>query len=277
MISKIFQEGRDIMKKCAVINDLSGFGKCSLTAAIPIISVMGSEVHPLPTAVLSNQTAYESFQSVPLTDVMPEFISEWKKLNPVFDGILTGFVTDEKQLDIISDFIEKFRTENTTVIVDPVMADNGALYSGYTPAMCEKIKKLCHKADIITPNIAELAFLADEEYSEDIDDINRYANKLQLEGIERIVVTGYKQDNMISNLIYDNDGMAIASSTLIGGYYSGTGDILASIIMGGILKGLSLVQSVSLATDFISKAIVDTECDNHNDGIEFEKYLGDLL
>lgn len=265
------------MKKCAVINDLSGFGKCSLTAAIPIISVMGSEAHPLPTAVLSNQTAYDSFEALFLTDVMPDFISEWKKLNADFDGILTGFVSDEKQIDIISDFIDEFRSKNTMVIVDPVMADNGVLYDGYTSAMCEKIKMLCHKADIITPNIAELAFLADEEYSENIDDINNYANKLQLDGIEKIVVTGYKQDNMISNLVYDSDGMAMASSDLIGGYYSGTGDILASIIMGGILKGMTLVQSVSLATGFISRVISDTNCKNHNDGIEFEKYLGELI
>ena len=163
------------------------------------------------------------------------------------------------------------------MIVDPVMADNGALYSGYTNAMCKKIKQLCHKADIVTPNIAELAFLADEEYSENMDDINHYANKLQCDGIERIVVTGYKSGDMISNLVYDNDDMAIASSALIGGYYSGTGDILASIITGGVLKGMTLVDSVVLATEFISKVIADTDCENHNDGIDFEKHLRDLI
>ncbi|MDE5985576.1 MAG: pyridoxamine kinase [Eubacterium sp.] len=265
------------MKRCAIINDLSGFGKCSLTAAMPIISVMGSEVHPLPTAVLSNQTAYDSFMQRDLTEHMNDYINEWKKLGVTFDAILTGFVTSEKQLDIISCFIDEFKTEKTTVIVDPVMADNGALYSGYTNAMCKKIKQLCHKADIVTPNIAELAFLADEEYSENMDDINHYANKLQCDGIERIVVTGYKSGDMISNLVYDNDDMAIASSALIGGYYSGTGDILASIITGGVLKGMTLVDSVVLATEFISKVIADTDCENHNDGIDFEKHLRDLI
>lgn len=265
------------MKKCAVINDLSGFGKCSLMASIPILSAMGSEVHPLPTAVLSNQTAYESFLQIDLTNHMNDYIHEWRKLGVSFDAILTGFVTTENQLDIISGFIDEFKTESTVVIVDPVMADNGALYSGYTPAMCEKIKKLCHKADIITPNIAELAFLTDEKYSENIDDINHYANKLQLDGIERIVVTGYKKDNMISNLVYDSDGTAIASAALIADYYSGTGDVLASIITGGILKGMSLIDSVSLATKFISKVIADTDCGNHNDGINFERHLIDLI
>lgn len=265
------------MKKCAVINDLSGFGKCSLTASIPIISAMGSEVHPLPTAVLSSQTAYDSFLQIDLTEYMLSYICEWKKLGVSFDAILTGFVIGEKQLDIINTFIDEFKSDNTIVIVDPVMADNGSLYSGYTPAMCEKIKELCRKADIITPNIAELAFLADEKYSENIDDINNYANQLQLKGMARIVVTGYKKDDMISNLIYDNAGTAIVSGKLIGGYYSGTGDVLASIITGGILKGMTLVDSVSLATEFISKVIYDTDCDNHNDGINFERYLRDLI
>lgn len=266
------------MKKCAVINDISGFGKCSLMASIPIISAMGSEVHPFPTAVLSNQTAYESFLQIDLTDYMPEYICEWKKLGASFDAILTGFVTSEQQLDKITAFIDEFKTEDTIVIVDPVMADNGALYSGYTPAMCEKIKQLCHKADIITPNIAELAFLANEKYSEDIDDINNYANKLLVDGIPKIVVTGYKCDNVISNLIYNGRrDAAIASAELIGGYYSGTGDVLASIIAGGILKGMSLNETVLLATEFISKVISDTDCKNHNDGINFERHLKDLI
>lgn len=265
------------MKKCAVINDLSGFGKCSLTASIPIISAMGCEVHPLPTAVLSNQTAYDSFKSVPLTDIMPEFISEWKKLGVSFDGILTGFVTDERQIDIISSFIDAFKTENTVVVVDPVMADNGALYDGYTADMCEKIKELCRKADIITPNIAELAFIAEEDYAEDYDSIISYGKKLISKGIKRIVVTGYKQGDTISNIVFDGDCVKKADAKLLGGYYSGTGDILASVVIAGVLRGMALADAAALATDFISKTIADTHCINPNDGIDFEKYLGELV
>ncbi len=136
------------MKKCAVINDLSGFGKCSLGAAIPIISSMGCEVHPLLTAVLSNQT-----------DSMSSFIQQWKRLGASFDAILTGFVCDENQIDIINAFADEFKDDNTIFVVDPVMADNGSLYDCYTPIMCEKIKSLCYKADVITPNTGELAFI----------------------------------------------------------------------------------------------------------------------
>lgn len=264
------------MKKCAVINDLSGFGKCSLTAAIPVISAMGSEVHPLPTAVLSNQTAYDSFQLVDLTDYMQLFIKEWKKLNVSFDAILTGFVTNEKQIDIISNFIDNFNSSETLVIIDPVMADNGALYSGYTQAMCEKIKMLCYKADVITPNIAELAFLAEEDYSEEWETIVSYGKKLINNGIKRIVVTGYKEKDTISNIVFDGDKVEKATAQLIGGYFSGTGDVLASIITGGLLKGMDLYSSVDLATDFISKVIKQTDASNYNDGIDFERYLGEL-
>lgn len=265
------------MKKCAVINDLSGFGKCSLGVALPVISVMGSEVHPLPTAVLSNQTGYDSYSSVSLTDSMNDFMAEWDKLGVSFDGIMTGFVSDEKQLDIISSFVDRFKTEDNILLVDPVMADNGALYDGYTIEMCSKIRKLCFKADIITPNAAELAFLADEPYSEDVDTVVSYAKKLAKEGMKSIVVTGCKNGEMLSNIVLENGKCDIASVKETGGYYSGTGDILASVVMGGILRGMRLFDAVSLACGFIEKSILATDCENHNEGINFEKYLGDLI
>ena len=261
------------MNKCAVINDLSGFGKCSLSAAIPIISSMGCEVHPLPTAVLSNQTAYDSYDIVSLTDSMNGFIEQWKKLGVSFDAILTGFVCDEKQLDIISRFADDFKEENTLLIVDPVMADNGALYDCYTMSMCEKIKKLCYKADVITPNIAELAVIAEKPYSENIDDIKRYCSKLINNGIKSIAVTGLKNGSEISNLIYDIKGCEVLTGELSGGYFSGTGDIFASIIAGGLMRGLSLAESAKLATEFISISAADTEKSSGNAGVNFEKHL----
>lgn len=265
------------MKKCAVINDLSGFGKCSLTAAIPIISVMGSEVHPLPTAVLSNQTAYDSFRSLPLTDIMPDFIEEWKKRNVSFDAILTGFVTDTRQIDIISAFVDAFKKENTLLIVDPVMADNGRLYDGYNEEMCKKLKLLCYKADVITPNISELEFIAEEKHSEKLEDIIHCGKKLVSKGIKKIAATGYKENGKISNILFDGDHVDIVSSVEKGGYYSGTGDIFASVVTGGLLRGMSLYDAASLATRFLEKVILNTDVDDHNDGVDFERFLGDLL
>lgn len=265
------------MKKCAVINDLSGFGKCSLTVEIPIISVMGSEVHPLPTAVLSNQTGYDSYKSLSLTDTMPDFVAEWRKLGVSFDAILTGFVTDIKQLDIINAFVDEFKSDDTLLVVDPVMADNGRLYDGYSMEMCESIKNLCYKADVITPNISELAIIAEEPAGENLDDLISYGKKLISNGIKRIVATGYKENGNISNIIFENGDVRLVTAKEKGGYYSGTGDIFTSIITGGLLRGMSLYDAGALATSFIEKVIMNTDVKDHNDGVEFEKFLADLV
>lgn len=265
------------MKKCAVINDLSGFGKCSLAASIPILSVMGCEAHPLPTAILSNQTAYDSYTLLDFTPYMEDYVSEWKKLGVSFDAILTGFSTSEKQLDIISDVIDSLNGEHTLVVVDPVMADNGALYDGYTSQMCEKIKKMCLKADIITPNIAELAFLADMPYSEDFDTLVLYGKKLISQGIKGVVATGYKSADKISNIVFEKNSVRTVTTDIYGGYFSGTGDILASIVTGGVLNGLTLYDSTVIAAQFIETVIKNTCAVNPNDGIEFEKYLKNLI
>lgn len=265
------------MKKCAIINDLSGFGKCSLTASLPIISAMGVEAHPLPTAVLSNQTAYESFKSLSLTDCMKPFYEEWKKLNAHFDSILTGFVTDIKQLEIINSFIDEFKEKNTILVVDPIMADNGKLYDGYNNEMCKKIIQLCYRADVITPNIAELAYIADEKYSTSFDDIKAYGQKLISNGIRNIVVTGYVCDDTISNIVFENGEVITVSAKKHGGYFSGTGDILSAIVCAGVTKGMTLYESTKLATDFIEMAVLDTQCDTSNDGVNFELNLKMLM
>lgn len=265
-----------MLKSCAVINDLSGFGKCSLGVALPILSVMGIEAHALPTAVLSSQTAFDSYDCISLTDKMASFFSEWKKLNVSFEGILSGFVTDEEQLNIISTFIDEFKTQNNIALIDPVMADNGHLYDGYTSSMCKKIKELCFKADVITPNVAELSYLADKPYSEKLDDIKVYANSLINQGIKNIVVTGYKFDDKIANIVFTDNVTEMCISECVGGYFSGCGDILSSIILGGLVNGKGLVDSTALATEFIHKAICKTNEKDGNYGINFERILGEL-
>lgn len=256
---------------------MSGFGKCSLTVALPIISVMGAEAHPLPTAVLSNQTGYDSYKAYSLSDEMPLFVDEWKKLGCSFDAILVGYFNDIRQLYTAQHFIEEFKRDNTILIVDPVMADNGSLYDGFTKEMCDKMKSLCLNADVITPNLSELAILADEKPCNTVDDVISCGNKLLSLGVKSIVATGLKKDGIISNIVFENGEVNIVSANEVGGYYSGTGDILASVITGGMVRGMTLLESVRLATEFIEKAVAATEVENHNEGIYFEKYLGDLI
>lgn len=274
------------MKKIAVINDLSGFGKCSLTAAIPVISSFGIQCCPLTTAVLSNQTGYESYACRDLTDDLPEFINEWKKLGASFNGILTGFISNSRQGQIIADFIDTFKNEGTTVVVDPVMADDGCVYDCYDEKSVEAIKSLVYKADIITPNLTELCILTDENYGEIIllekeqliQKIKNMCLSLNEKHRLKIVASGIKSSGKIANAVFDGGSFEIIETSAFNGSFSGTGDILSSFITAGCVSGMGLAQAVRSAVDFIHKSIDDTVKDSDGkynvcDGVNFEKFL----
>lgn len=270
------------MKKVAVINDISGFGKCSLTVSLPILSAMGLECNPIPTAILSNQTGYNDFYSVDFTENMIPYIDVWKKQNVHFDAILTGYLASDRQVDILLDFIDNFKDKDTLVFVDPVMADDGVLYDTYDEKLCEKVKMLTEKADIITPNLTELCILCGADYNEVIkhpEYISELASTLLSETTKTVIVTGIKSDTEISNLIVEKPGSSIVFSEFLGGSYSGTGDIFSSIVCGGVTKGMSVFDAVTLATDFIYCSITNTPTtlDYEPDGVNFQKCLEMLI
>ena len=286
------------MKKIAVIQDLSGLGKCSLTAAIPVISVMGVPAVPLPTAVLSNQTGYPSYYCDDYTEHMEQIMTEWEKRKFSPDGIYTGFLADEEQADKILDFFQRFRTENTMVLVDPVMGDNGRAYGIYTEGLREKMLQLVGNAHVITPNLTEaLLLLYGKEGME-----KRYASLLELDGRKRLeqigkigeqlkkeyglqaaVITGVESQaelcvHQMGNLVVENGHSSWCFAPKIGGSYSGTGDLFASVLSAGLVKEMSMMSCVELAVNFLSKAIAQTvqEGTDRNDGVCFEAYLGEL-
>ena len=286
------------MKKIAVIQDLSGLGKCSLTAAIPVISVMGVQAVPLPTAVLSNQTGYPSYYCDDYTEHMEQIMTEWEKRKFSPDGIYTGFLADEEQADKILDFFQRFRTENTMVLVDPVMGDNGRAYGIYTEGLREKMLQLVGNAHVITPNLTEaLLLLYGKEGME-----KRYASLLELDGRKRLeqigkigeqlkkeyglqaaVITGVESQaelcvHQMGNLVVENGHSSWCFAPKIGGSYSGTGDLFASVLSAGLVKEMSMMSCVELAVNFLSKAIAQTvqEGTVRNDGVCFEAYLGEL-
>ena len=261
------------MKKIAVINDLSGFGKCSLTAALPIISAHGIQACPLPTGVFSNQTDYESFYACDLTGHMQPYINEWRRLGAEFDGILTGFIPSSLQGRIISDFIDEFKKDSTVLAVDPVMGDNGELYKCYTEDSIREIRSLAEKADIITPNVTELALLCEEkpdgEYSlNEIEEMSRSLN------IPMVVTTGIKLgENEIANAVFDG-GFRLVTSKKQEGSYSGTGDILVSFVLAEYLNSGDVYSAVSKASAFISKALEGKASPGyHPEGIDFENLI----
>lgn len=273
------------IKKVAVINDLSGFGKCSLSAAISVLSVMGHEACPMPTAVLTNQTGYKDFYSVDMTDAMPNYVRMWQMLGKSFDAIYSGFVSSERQIEIISDFIEKFRTSDTLVLVDPVMGDNGKSYATYTKSICDKMCSLAKSADIITPNLTEFCIITDTdyEYLNSFEQSNLFLEKISDVAMsyikttgQQLVVTGINAGNMLYNGVFMTDRQpAFISSAQYGNGFSGTGDLMASIICGSLLNGTDLFEAVKKASAFIEKSVVDTIQNSYdrNDGINFEKYL----
>ncbi|MBR2953644.1 MAG: pyridoxamine kinase [Clostridia bacterium] len=272
------------MKKIAVINDISGFGKCSLAVSLPIISALGIECNPIPTAILSNQTGYDDFYSVDFTENMTPYIDVWKKQNVHFDAILTGYLASEKQVDIILDFIEHFKSENTLVFVDPIMADDGVLYDTYDKKLCEKVKILTKKADIIAPNLTELCILCGADYNEiskenNIEKITEIASSLLNETTKTVIITGVKTGNEICNIIVEKGSVNLVKSRLLNGSYSGTGDIFSSIVCGGITKGMNIFDAVKLATDFIYNSIKSTpsELDYEPNGVNFQKHLEMLI
>ena len=252
------------MKKCALINDLSGFGKCSLGVGIPIISVLGIEAHPIPTAVLSNQTGYSSFAKVDMTEHMPAFFGEWKKQGFTFDGILTGYFSDERQIDAVLDFV---KGENALLVVDPVMGDSGERYKGFSDSLCEKIKALALSADIITPNETELRLLTGERNTD------KAAEILLESGIKSVIVTGIKKDGKIGSAVYESGRHEEYFSDYREGSFSGTGDMLCAIVTGKVLAGSDVFSAVKTATDFISHVIKNSDIKDRNDGVDFEKYL----
>lgn len=276
-----------MIKKAAVINDLSGFGKCSLTATIAVLSVMGIQPCPMPTAVLTNQTGYKNHYCIDLTDELCHYKEMWSLNNESFDGIYSGYIADKRQVDIIFDFISTFRKSNTVVLVDPVMGDNGRLYSAFSNETCKKVCSLARSADIITPNLTELCILTDTDFEklnshcESDDFLNRISDVAKgafSHSEQKIVVTGIKKGKCLYNGVFTKQDCSFVKAECHGGSFSGTGDIFASIVFASVVNGESLVSAVKKAVSFIEKATADTakEPYDRNDGINFEKFLYQL-
>ncbi|MBU5460922.1 pyridoxamine kinase [Anaerostipes sp. MSJ-23] len=251
------------VKKVAAIHDLSGFGRASLTAIIPILSSMGVQVCPLPTAILSNHTGgFENFSFVDFTDHMQEYIDQWKALNLDFDCIYSGFLGSERQIQIVSDFIDDFSTPDNMVVVDPVLGDNGALYSTMTDELVSGMRKLVAKADIITPNFTEVGLLLGELYEEKTTDekMKKWLKRLSDMGPEIVVATSVpdqgegKDTNVVA---YDRscDTYWKIQCRYIPASYPGTGDAYTSVMIGSLLDGDSLPIALDKGVQFITQAI----------------------
>ncbi len=265
----------------AAINDMSGSGRCSLTAAMPIISAFGLQCCALPTAILSNHTGYDKYFFDDYTDKMERFIQDWKAYDMHFGCIYTGFLGSEKQIDIAEKFFEAFREENTKVLVDPVMGDDGRIYSTYTYELCDKMKRLISYADVVTPNVTEASILSGVEYSGDnitLEKAHSMAVAISELGTPNVIITGIKRDGYAINYIYSPQGEHEYTSPIVPVYYSGTGDVFASIVCGFLAKGKSIAEGVEFATKFIENAAKYSyeQGLTYLEGICFEKFIKEI-
>lgn len=273
-------------KRVAAIHDISGIGKCSLTAAIPVISAAGIEAAAMPTAVLSTHTGnIKGYTYRDLTSDLTPIAMHWKSLGITFDGIYSGFLGSVEQVDIVCDFIDMFRTEDTVVIVDPAMADGGKMYTTFDKSFAKEMLLLCRKADIIVPNITEAVFLLDEDYREppySKEYIENLLKSLSLLGPEMVILTGVAfDDNEIGCAVYcrDADEVFYSFSKKYPGIYYGTGDLFASALTGAYLNGKSIFESAEIALEFTNSAIertfeagTDTRL-----GVNFEQGIADYI
>lgn len=263
----------------AIVNDISGFGRCSITAALPILSVMGIQCGILPTAILSNHTEYPDYSILDFTPHMSEYLHKWESLNFSFDGIYTGFLGSKDQLAIITKMMEQFSFSKR--IIDPVMGDHGIIYDSYTPEMCQAMKQLVSYSTLTTPNVTELCILTDTPYKENFSEkeILKMCQILSKSGANQIAVTGIEYDNQLGNAIYENGNFEILYGPKIIPLRPGTGDVFASILAGESLHNTPLKESVLKASDFI-RTCLRTSSDMNipiNDGVCFEEHLGKLI
>ena len=271
-----------LVKKVAAIHDLSGYGRASLTTIIPILSNMKVQVCPVPTAILSTHTGgFEGYSFIDLTDYMQEHIAHWKRLDLEFDCIYSGFLGSPKQIEIVADFIDYFGKKSKFIVVDPVMGDNGKLYSTMDNEMVVGMRNLIKKADIITPNFTEVMYLLGKEYDKniDIEKVKEYLKELSNMRNKIVIATSVqeieenKMDKKTSVVAYDreNDVFWRVSCRYIPASYPGTGDAYTSVVIGSLLQGDSLPMAIERGVQFI------TQCIMASYGFKYPKKEGVLL
>lgn len=268
-------------RKIAVINDFSGFGRCSIAASLPIISAMKIQCCPLPTSIFSNHTGFDSFYYSDYTEHMNAYMDEWVKLGLNFQGILTGFLGSPEQVHIVKRFMELFKKENTITTIDPVMGDYGNLYPTYSSLLADQMCTLVPYADILTPNLTEACILTETEYTPDMSEkeLTVLCEKLSHMGPKKIVISGLERGDDLENFIYEAGKQPqTIREHKVGPFRSGTGDVFSSIIAADAVNGVDFVSSVHHASSFIAKVLRRTvELDiPKTDGICFEEFLSEI-
>lgn len=270
------------MKRIITLQDISCVGRCSITVALPVISAMGVECGILPTAVLSTHTMFKNFTCKDLSDQITPIADAWETEQIAFDGIYTGYLASAEQCGQVCGFFDRFATADNLVVVDPAMADNGKLYPAFDASFPAAMRKVCAKADVILPNITEACLLTGMPYQTTYCKpyIHELLEKLLSLGCKTAVLTGVSYEpNRLGIAYLDKDGGSGSYFThKCPQSYHGTGDLYSSAVVGGLMRGLSLGDSVSLAADFVVNCIEATAKDENSRwyGVSFESQIPEL-
>lgn len=278
-------KGGDFVPRLAMINDIAGFGRCSTTVSLPVISVMKVQVCPVPTSVLSNHLGFPLCHFDDYTSHMRDYIKVWSELGLTFDGLYCGFLGNEEQINIVREFVEMFRPP--LFLLDPVMGDHGRAYSSITETHVQKMKELLPLADIITPNITEACLLTGTPWKDGewtMQELSGLCEKLASLCLKdsvsaSIVITGIRQRDSLVNFLWDDGVYTTVASPIAGASRPGTGDIFASILAADAVRGETLLFSVQKAANFVGLCIAGSEKAGTpvQEGVVFEKYLAALL
>ena len=263
--------------RIAALHDLSCVGRCALTVILPTLSVMGYQTVPVPTALLSSHTGgFDHLYFRDLTEDMHGISAHFRRLELSFRAIYTGFLGSEDQIETVKAFLEDFgripdeSARTPLILVDPVMGDDGELYSTYTRTLADGMRELCRYAEVLTPNLTEACLLTDTPYRDTRrmreEERRSFAlsllSSLERFGADRIVITGIENERGdVENVGRDVDGSCFSVvRPHLSASYPGTGDLFASVLLGSLLGGKDFCSAVGEASDFVGRVIAASRC-----------------
>ena len=281
----LYQREGAYIPRVAAVHDLCGYGKCSLGIAIPVLSAAGCDVCPVPTGIFSSHTAFPGWYMHDTTDILPDYLAAWQNIGVQIDAIYSGFLGAPEQVDRIRDLYRMF--PDALRVVDPVMADHGAVYPTYTPELCAAMAELAEGADVLTPNLTEAAIILGEPIGEfwageNIPDseARRLVDALLEKGTKTVVLKGVQRgDGLIRNFVGDQGGSFFeVNNELLPYMLHGTGDLYCSCLLAAIMAGRTLAEAVRFAGDLVHDAmIVSSKQPQFQDrGVSFEPLLRDV-
>ncbi len=265
--------------RVAALHDISGIGRCSLTVAISVLSSLSVQTCPVPMAVFSAQTGFPHYFIRDLTDAIPGFMDGLSAIDARFDGIYSGFLLNPQQIALTGEFIERFG-DGAIKLIDPVMGDDGRLYPVFDEEFCRMFRSLIRKADIITPNLTEACLLTGRTFPQnpEPDSLWDIADALMEQGPATVIISGVTTGEHVYTLCAGQNGRQIQKSPRIKGSYSGTGDILASLLCGMLVRGVKLEKALPRAVRFLEAVLTFTgeQDTDPREGILYEPFLSEL-